>query len=410
MWLKAPMVKMLLFGYLAAISLIGSLATARWISPIAPKVLIVTFYNDECDIYLNNSSGNESLDFRAKQHRIPFGNPQFPYMHCTSDDAVCMVTVGEGIIQAAATTMALITDPMLDLRETYWVLTGIAGGAPDQVTLNSITLARFSVQVVMQHEIDAREMPANFSTGYFPQGAQSPEDDWGYVYNSEVYELNTNLREAAAKMIDPSQIVDTAEAQSYRANYAGDPKYQAAASPPKVVNCDVATSDTWWTGTLLAEAFAERIKTWTNGTGVYCTTAQEDGAVLGALLRGALENKIDYGRIIVIRTVSDFDRQYPNQTAIDNLLSGTAAYDSAVENVYVAGHSIAKGIIGSWQETYKSGIAAQNFLGDVWGTLGGKPDFGPGRESGGSDVDVPGAKKIPKRTSRRNLRHATKSP
>ncbi|KAI1081675.1 purine nucleoside permease [Whalleya microplaca] len=404
------MVKMLLFGYLAAISLTCSLVTAEHLATIAPKVLIVTFFKDEGDIYLNNSGGNEPLNFRAKQHRIPFGNPQFPYLHCTNDDAACIVTVGEGMVQAAATTMALLMDPMLELNETYWVLTGIAGGAPDQVTLNSITLARFSVQVSMQHEIDPREIPADFSTGYFPQGTQSPEDDWGYVYDSEVYELNTNLRDTATKMIDPSQIIDIAEAQTYRSKYASDPKFQAAVRPPSVVNCDVATSDTWWSGTLLAEAFAERIKMWTNGTGVYCTTAQEDGAVLGALLRGALEKSIDYERVIVVRTVSDFDRPYPNQTAIENLLAKTSAYNSAVDNIYLAGHSIATGIIGSWQEKYKKGIPAQNFLGDVWGTLGGKPDFGPGRVSSGSYVDVPGASQIPNRALRRNFRRSMMSP
>ncbi|KAH9907550.1 purine nucleoside permease [Xylariomycetidae sp. FL2044] len=382
---------MLLSFPCAAIIWALTFAAAQCHSRIAPKVLIVTFFDDEGNVYLNNSDQEGGFNLTAQRHRIPFGNPQFPYLHCTSDDAVCLVTLGEGMIHASASTMALLADPMLDLRKTYWVLTGIAGGAPDQVTLNSITLARFSVQATMQHEIDAREIPSSFETGYFPQGTSAPGDDWGYVYNTEVFELNTNLRDLVGRMIDPSKIVDIPGAASYRARYAIHANFTAGASPPTVRNCDVVTADTWWTGTLLADSFADRVRRWTNGTGVYCTTAQEDGAVLGALVRGALEERVDYSRIIVVRTVSDFDRPFPGQSAIDNLLFQTGAYSSAVENVYVAGHSIASGITGSWDEIYAAGVAPDNYIGDVWATLGNTPDFGPGRVSSGIPVVLPGA-------------------
>ncbi|KAI1501351.1 purine nucleoside permease [Biscogniauxia marginata] len=333
------------------------LARPECLAQISPKVMIVTFFDSEGDVYLNNSNSTGSLDFRANRYRLPLGNPLFPYLHCTSDNDVCLITTGEGIINAAATTMALLANPKLDLSETYWLLTGIAGGAPDQVTLNSIAVARFSVQASMQHEIDAREIPAGFRTGYFPQGTLSPQDVWGNIYNSEVYELNTELRNAATAMINVTQIVDTPEAKNYRKNYA---------------------PDNWFTGTLLATSYSERVASWTNGTGVYCATAQEDGAVLGALVRGALDSRVDFGRIVVVRTVSNFDRPYPGQSAIDNL-SHKVAFGSVIANVYLAGYSITKGIIRDWNRTYRHGIPAKNYLGDVMGSLGGEPDFGPGK-------------------------------
>ncbi|KAI0602067.1 purine nucleoside permease [Biscogniauxia sp. FL1348] len=368
-------------SFTAALWLILSLAKLECVAQITPKVIIVTFFDAEGNVYLSKSNITGAFDFGAQKYRVPFASPLFPYLHCTSDGDTCLITVGEGMVNAAATTMALLTDPELNLSKTYWLLTGIAGGAPDQVTLNSIALARFSVQGSMQHEIDAREMPVGFTTGYFAQGTDSPEISWGNVYNTEVYELNTDLRRAITAMINTTQIVDTSKAEGYRAKYATDPRYTTGASLPTVKNCDVVSSDTWYSGELLATSFANRVKSWTNGTGVYCTTAQEDGAVLGALARGVLENRVDFSRIIVARIVSNFDRPYPGQSAIDNLRSHGLTYDSAIANVYLAGNSIAHGIIKDWDKTYWQGIPAQNYIGDVKGTLGGVPDFGPDRKT-----------------------------
>lgn len=68
------------------------------------------------------------------------------------------------------------------------------------------------------------------------------------------------------------------------------------------------------------------------------------------------------------------------------------AYKSAVDNVYLAGSTIATGILAGWSETFLHGIPSSNYVGDVWGTLGGTPDFGPGRIDGGKPVYVPGAR------------------
>ncbi|KAK8075365.1 hypothetical protein PG997_010028 [Apiospora hydei] len=334
---------------------------------IKPKVMIITFFNSEGEIYLTKSNTTGALDFRATPHRVPYASPEFPYLRCTADGAACLMTTGEAEIQAAATTMALLADPALDLRETYWVLTGIGGGAPDRVSLGAVTLARFTVQVGMSYEMDAREMPPGFDAGYVPQGTESPDAVWGSVYNSEVFEVNAALRDTLTAMIDPARVADSAAAAAYRANYAEVPAFAPGAAPPAVHHCDSVTSDTWFTGALLAETHARRVDLWTNGTGVYCTTAQEDGAVLGALVRGALESRVDFARVAIVRTVSDFDRPYPGQSVMDNLVNGTVGYPIAIENVWVAGDSIARGIIGGWNATFKAGVPATNYVGDVWG-------------------------------------------
>jgi purine nucleoside permease len=46
-------------------------------------------------------------------------------------------------------------------------IVGIAGINPYQGTLGTAAFARFAVQVALQYELDARQMPSNWTTGYW---------------------------------------------------------------------------------------------------------------------------------------------------------------------------------------------------------------------------------------------------
>ncbi len=63
----------------------------------------------------------------------------------------------------------------------------------------------------------------------------------------------------------------------------------------------------------------------------------------------------------------------------------------AVDNIYNAGVEIVKGILDNWRGTFSKGVRPKNYIGDIWGSLGGKPDFGPGSITGGKPV-LPGGK------------------
>ena len=76
---------------------------------------------------------------------------------------------------------------------------------------------------------------------------------------------------------------------------------------------------------------------------------------------------------------------------IENLAyADPGAYDLSIENLYIAGSSIIKGILAHWADVFQGGIPPSKYTGDLWGSLGGTPDFGLGRESGGSPVTFPG--------------------
>lgn len=155
---------------------------------------------------------------------------------------------------------------------------------------------------------------------------------------------------------------------------------------PAIVATDVATSDVYFTGALLGEAFENTTHLFTNGSGVYGTTAQEDNATLEALLRAAIAKLVDFSRIILLRTASDFDRPYPGQEALTNLLTASGGFEPAIQNIYLAGVEVVQGILQGWNETFERGVVPDNYVGDIFGSLGGTPDFGLGSDFGNNPV------------------------
>ncbi len=255
-----------------------------------------------------------------------------------------------------------------------------------------MAFCKYAIQVALQYEFDAREIPANFSTGYVPQGSVSPNEYPQDIYGTEVFEVNENLRDIAASLASTAlPFNDSTTAMAYRANYGSDGIYASATRAPNIIKCDVATSDVYYSGVLLGEAFENTTTLFTNGSGVYCMTAQEDNATLEALTRAAINGLVDFSRIIVMRTASDFDRPYPGQSDLDNLFyADQGGFEPAIENIYIAGLPIVKAVLSDWESgrNFSHGFKPGNYIGDIFGSLGGTPDFGPGSISGGNPVNL----------------------
>jgi purine nucleoside permease len=227
----------------------------------------------------------------------------YPYAYCTADGGVCQATMGEGEINAASSMMALVLSRHFDLRSTYFLFAGIAGVNPRRATLGSVALARYAVQVALQYEIDPRSLPVDWPTGYIPFGRDFPLEYPTITYGTEVFELDSDLRDAAYRWARGAVLADDEQADAYRRKYADmGPSFGPATAPPSVLRCDTATSDVYYSGTALAESFENATTMWTNGTGVYCMTAQEDNANLEVMVRAAIDNLVDFSRIIVMRT------------------------------------------------------------------------------------------------------------
>lgn len=325
---------------------------------------------------------------------LPGLSMNFPNIHCTADGTVCQLVTGTSEINAAGSTLALVLSPAFNLTKTHFLLAGIAGISPEVATIGGVTFAQFAVQVALQHEIDAREKPDNFSTGYIPLGTDSPGSYPKFIYGTEVFQLNDALRQRAMAFAKTATLNDSVEAQVYRQLYSTTPGYAAGTAPPSVVGCDTATADTWWSGELLGRAFENFTKLATNDSATYCTSQQEDNAVLESLLRGHIARRVDFSRVILMRTGSNFDRPPLGLAALDNLFPGMQGRAPALRNIYLAGIKVVEGILAGWNETFSEGVPAQNYIGDILGSLGGQPGFGPGSVFGGIGAPVQIAQEV----------------
>jgi purine nucleoside permease len=348
-------------------------AVSKRSAPIAPKVVIISMFEPEGAVWW----GIKEFDILAQNITLPGLSPLFPQVHCTATGDICQVITGESEINAASSISALVLSPKFNLTKTYFMVAGIAGVNPQVATLGSVTFAKYAVQVALQYEFDIRDLPDNFTTGYIPFNAYAPDDYPEEFYGTEVFELSEKLQSIAIGLASTAVLNDSTTAQAYRAKYAAESIYAAGSKPPSVIGCDVATSDVYYSGTRLSEAFENTTRIWTNGSGVYCTTAQEDNATLEAITRAAKMNLTDYSRVMVMRTASDFDRPPPGITNLQNLLyANQGGFPPAIKNIYLAGIKVVTGIVDGWNSTFEKGIKPSNYVGDVFDTLGGKPDFG----------------------------------
>ncbi|KAF7291332.1 Purine nucleoside [Mycena indigotica] len=325
---------------------------------ISPKVLILSMFSREANVWFDIPE----FDLRARKLPIPGLSPHAPALYSTSDGSICQLTIGEGMVNAAITLTAVAFSRLIDLRKTYVLVAGVAGVNPHFASLGSVTFARFAVHGGLQYEIDAREVPSGWETGLFAQGTSEPGRFPTTLYGTEVFEVNDALRHLALKAASSIQLTDTKDCEELRTKYP----FPAAQSPPSVLLGDTVSSDTFWSGTLLARAMEKTMQTITHGQGEYCTSQQEDNAILGALHRAALSGRADFARIIIMRSGSNFDRQFEGQNALDTLRGPTPGFLPALKNLYVAGVKVVEMISEGWVDTFERGVEPGNLIGDVY--------------------------------------------
>ncbi|CEP61979.1 purine-nucleoside phosphorylase LALA0_S04e04984g [Lachancea lanzarotensis] len=335
-----------------------------------PKVLVINMFTPEQNAWVNN------LDLKYNIS-VPMLSPEYPFVHSNSNYTIMSVTTGEGEINAASTITALALSPLFDLTDTYFIVSGIAGGSPDLTTIGSVTYPKYGVQVGLQYEIDSREIPANWSYGYVNFKTSQTNVYPGTIYGTEIFELNEALRDRAMQVASNVTLNNgTSGNVAFRQKYNTS---MAVTGSPKLVACDTATSDVYWSGAILEKAFSDYVTTVSNSSATYCSTQQEDNATLEAFLRAAKHGLVDYARIVVMRGISDIDRAPPGMNATTFFFSKSlqGGSSSAYANLYAAGLPFVQDILGNWDTLYaENQFTPKNYIGDYFNTLGGVRDFG----------------------------------
>ena len=258
------------------------------------------------------------------------------------------ILTGQGTAHAAATIMALGLDPRFDFSHAYWIIAGIAGGSPDRISLGSAAWARWVVDGDLGYEIDPREIPQDWSTGYVPLRKTRPFEPPAAPLDGQVYELNAGLAQWAltlhATYLSPTPTHSRRFARSstalLRSVRPSSPSATKSPHPP--------------TGTASSPTPGPRewVSYFTGGKGQFVTTAMEDTGTLQSLKYLAQAGRVDWQRILVLRTVSNFDQQPRGMTAAESLAHqrvGTySAYLPSLEAAYKVGHEVVNALLAQW--------------------------------------------------------------
>jgi purine nucleoside permease len=125
-----------------------------------------------------------------------------------------------------------------------------------------------------------------------------------------------------------------------------------------VIQCDTLSGDTWWSGNHLGEYARRWTRLLTAGKGVYCTSQQEDNATLNVLTRGTQSGLVDFNRVALLRSGSDFDRPYPHQGVLESMRAQRAlpgAGRIAAVNLVHAGMPLVETIVKHW-DVWQHGV------------------------------------------------------
>ena len=342
-----------LFGFMLVLGVSVAPLKAADEAPIPIKVVVVTMFERGA------ATGDGAGEFQYWVERFPLQEEfDFPLagqpLRINRDKGVLGVVTGIGTIKAAATIMALGMDDRFDLSKAYWLIAGIAGIDPADGSVGSAAWAEWVVDGDLAHQIDAREIPENWSTGYVPLRRDAPfQSPAPPAAESYVYRLNPDLTNWAFEVSKDVEIPDTEGMQKLRAFYEGYPNAQR---PPFVLKGDQLSAMTYWHGTEMTDWANGWMPYWSEGNAEFVTSAMEDSGTLHALSNLTRVGRADFSRAMLLRTASNYSMQYPGVTAAESLNGEGPAADVAgagflpsLEAAYRVGDAVVQALLDDWE-------------------------------------------------------------
>ena len=325
-------------------------------SPLPVRAVLVTMFE------IGEDEGDAPAEFQLWKERrpldmqIPFPQSYHDLYYDEENEILAMVT-GIGTARAATATMALGLDPRFDLSKAYWLVAGIAGIDPEDASIGSAVWSAYLVDGDLSHEIDAREKPEEWDTGYFARYTQMPYDPDKPEPTGELYVLNEGLRDWAYELTKDLELPDMEGIQEERELYEGYPNAQ---KPPFVLKGEHLAAMTFWHGAILNEWANDWVAYWTDGE-EFVTSAMEETGTMQAIEYLDNIGKVDRDRFMVLRAGSNYTMQPPGKTAAENLLGeneGYAGMLASLESLYLVGGTVLDEITGNW-ETYEDSIPGE---------------------------------------------------
>jgi purine nucleoside permease len=333
------------FTFLLLLAAAANAANAKP-RPIPVKVVVVAMFEQGAD----TGDAPGELQYWVERDHLDTIYPLTAGYHPVRMNGAgeMAVLTGQGTAHAASTIMAVGLDPRFDFSHAYWIVAGIAGGCPDRVSLGSALWARWIVDADLGYEIDAREIPPDWSTGYLPLRKAQPFEQPADPQPGQMYALNAPLAQWAFNLTRETPLEDSDQLKEIRSGFDG----AASQRPPSVGMGDEISSSTYWHGKLMDAWAAEWMRYFTGGKGEFATTAMEDTGTLQSLQFLANAGRVDLKRVLVLRAVSNFDRQPRGLTAPQSLarqrIGKYAAYLPSLEAAYRVGHVVVNELLSNW--------------------------------------------------------------
>lgn len=350
---SSPALSRLLAGVTALLCAATALPAAE---VLRPKMVVVTMFEIGAD------TGDAPGEFqywveREKLDRVIPLPAAYHAVRANADGSVIGIVTGMGNSNAAASIMALGLDPRFDLSESYWLVAGIAGLDPADASVGSAVWADYVVEGDLAHEIDAREIPADWPTGYVPLRKKKPYETPLLPAAERVdscYAINPGLLQWAYALTKDTPLMETPEVVTFRNRYSDHPK--ALQGPSVLIGANLASS-TYWHGKLLNRWANDWVSYHTEDRGNYMTTAMEDTGTLRALTNLTRAGRADVNRALVLRTASNFDSQPPDLTAAESMagekIGHYSAYIPSLEAAHRVGSRVVHALVAGWAKYEK---------------------------------------------------------
>jgi purine nucleoside permease len=191
-------------------------------------------------------------------------------------------------------------------------------------------------------------MPSDWTTGYIPLRKTKPFEQPAAPLEGQVFALNEGLVNWAFKLTQSISLADSDRLKEVRNHFEG----KMAQQPPRVMLGDEVSGSTYWHGKLSDAWAAEWMRYFSEGKGQFATTAMEDTGTLQSLRFLANAGRVDWNRILVLRTVSNFDQQPKRLSAAESLaqqrIGSYSAYLPSLESAYTVGHGVVNELVTHW--------------------------------------------------------------
>ena len=322
-------------------------------TPLEIRAVLVTMFE------IGKDTGDAPGEFqlwKERHHldiRIPFPQADHDLYYDPSKHVLAIVT-GMGTAHSAGSTMALGLDQRFDLTHAYWLVAGIAGIDPEDASIGSAAWARYLVDGDLAHEIDARKIPKDWKSGYFPLDRKGPNDPRPAAPHGEMFALNAALRDWAYTLTKDIALPDDPAITRERARYVG---YPMAQRPPFVLKGDQLAAATFWHGRILNDWANAWVDYWTAGKGAFVTSGMEETGTYQSLLQLAKMGRVDKDRVMVLRAGSNFTMPPPGIAAADYLLrenEGFSGMTAALESLYRVGSPVIDELTTHWDRYEKT--------------------------------------------------------